>query len=53
MIRLIFGLLLLMGATGGVEFAETCQDLMLSLATACAGLMIMYSGATDLSQAKV
>jgi hypothetical protein len=52
MIRLIGGLVLVMGATGGVEASTTCQGLLASMAVACCGLMIMYSGAIDLSNSK-
>lgn len=52
MIRLIGGFVLLMGATGGVEVSSTCQELLGSMAIACCGLMLMYSGAIDLSNAK-
>lgn len=49
MIRLMVGLLMAMGATGGVEFAETCSDALISMGLAFVGLFIMYSGAMDLA----
>lgn len=49
MIRVMFGLILTMGATGGVEVAETCNEMILCMALAFTGLFIMYSGAMDMA----
>lgn len=50
MIRLIVGLLLTMGAVGGVEVAESNVDLLLAVSTALLGLTIMFWATSDLQK---
>lgn len=46
MIRIILGLIIIMGGIGGVEQSQTDVDLMLASLIAAFGLMLMASGVT-------
>jgi len=48
MIRLVIGLILIMGAVGGMEDPD--NSLLLLVAFACAGLFIMASGVKRINQ---
>ena len=47
----ITGLLMTMGAVGGIEVSETNTDLMSSMVIAIVGLLTMYCGMLGLNRA--
>jgi hypothetical protein len=47
----IVGLLMTMGAVGGIEVSETSTDMMSSMAIAILGLLTMYCGMLGLNRA--
>ena len=44
MIRIILGLIIVMGGVGGVEHSQTDLDLFYSALIASFGVLVMYSG---------
>jgi hypothetical protein len=49
-IRFVAGLLLAVGAVGGIEFSVTDAEFLQSTALAVVGLAIMYSGVSALKE---